>query len=216
MAHQDVTDTIQVDLRFEMGNNNAANVLHVGYTGEIGIPDLDNLNEEFQTWLETSWKPIASELWNATLVTLTDINSLDGPRKAYPVDPVLTGDVTGGAPPASVTIAVKADIGRRGRGTAGRVFWIGLAESQLTENSLDVAVGSLILVALTTLNDAIALIPPFSGLVIPHRQVAGSFPNPATSSPVVGFLLTDYSIDVQKDRLPFHKKRKRTALPVIP
>lgn len=212
MTHQNVTNTVQVDMRFAMAGNNAANVLHVGYTGTVGIPDLDALDTVIEAWLTSEWKPLSSELWGAEGIILTDLNSLTGPRKAYSIDPVIVGDLTGGAPPASVTIAIKADVGHRGRGTSGRVFWIGLAESQLTANTVDSATANLIIVALGDLDTNIAGISPFSGLVVPHRQVAGVRPEPATSEAVIGFLVSDFSVDVQKNRLPFHRKKKRLPI----
>jgi hypothetical protein len=212
MPHQDVTNTVQFEMRFYMGNNNAQNTLHALCATTPGLADLNDLGAVVDAWIETEWAPIASEDWTATEIVLTSLDSIDGPRRSIPISPAVPGEVAVDAMPANVTIAVKEDIGRRGRGTAGRVFWIGLAESQVNGNQIEALTQTAIVAALETLRTNVEALPNFEGLCVPHLQVAGIRPAVATADQVQAFVLTDVGIDTQKDRLPFHKKKKR--LPV--
>jgi hypothetical protein len=216
MAHQDVTETVQIEIRYVMDQNNAANVLHAKYTGAVSLSDFDNLENAIAAWLTASWAPVASSMWEVNQIILTDLNSLNGPRKSYPISPPIQGTDTAQAMPANATLAVKADVGRRGRGLAGRIFFIGLSEAAVQGNEVVSTGVASILTIYNTLNADIAALPPFDGLAVPHRTVGGAHPNPASSDTVTNFLVTDNLIDSQKDRLPFHKKKRKPRAPVLP
>jgi hypothetical protein len=192
-----------------MDNNNAENVFHVKATGVITEALLDTLAALIIDWLTTSWAPNASQGWTAREVILTGLNSLFDPRKSYPVSPVVPGTDVTGALPANCTIAVKEDIGRRGKGVAGRWFWVGMANDQCTEDECLPTAGVNITTALNALKTTIASTVGFEGICVPHMVVGGVRPPDASSDVITNFLLSDNSMDSQKDRLPFHKKHKR-------
>lgn len=210
MAHQNVTDCVQVDINYAMQGNNASNVIHIAYTPVVSLTDFDAMSTAIAGWLTSNWKPISSSEWAVTSLVFTDLNSANGPRKAYPLDPPIVGDLTDQPIPANSTLAIKFDIGIRGRGTAGRMFWVGLAENQVDGNTVATATITAILAALDALQTAVQTVgAPWVGLSVPHRTVGGAHPNPALQSAVDGFLATNNQIDTQKDRLPFHKKRRK-------
>lgn len=208
MAHQDVTRTVAIEMRFFLGSQNAQNTLHALCATTPGLADLNDLGAVVDAWIETQWAPIASEDWQATEIVLTSLDSITGPRRSIPISPAVPGEVSFDAMPANATIAVKEDIGRRGRGTSGRIFWIGLAESQVNGNQVEAAAATAIVAALEQLRTDVEGLTNFEGLCVPHLVVAGVPQDPATSSLVQQFVLTNLYMDSQKDRLPFHKKRK--------
>jgi len=213
MAHQDVTRTVAVEMRFFMGNNNAQNTLHALCATTPGLADLNDLGAVVDAWLETVWAPIAASAWTANEIVLTSLDSITGPRRSIPISPAIPGEDVDQALPANATIAVKADIGTRGRGTAGRVFWIGLSEGQCSGNTLAGAAATAIVAALEQLRTDVEGLTNFEGLCVPHMVVGGVRPNPASSTLIQQFVLTDLSMDSQKNRLPFHKKKKLAAPP---
>lgn len=201
---------MQVDINYAMQGNNAANVIHISYTPAVSLTDFDAMSAAIAGWLTSDWAPLAATEWGVTSLVFTDLNSVNGPRKAYPLDPPIAGTNVNDPLPASATVAIKFDIGIRGRGTAGRMFWVGLSEDQTDGNLISGATSVAILAALDGLVTAITAVgPPWVSLSVPHRTVNKLHPNPASQSAVDGFLLTNNLIDVQKDRLPFHKKRKK-------
>jgi hypothetical protein len=175
-------------------------------------------------WSEASMDAVeaAMENWESTVANLqrndavslyeivaTDLTSLFGIRKAYAVSPAIGGTLPNPLP-ANATVAVKADIGRRGRGTSGRTFWIGLAEGQITApDQLAPLAASGIIAALNTLRDDVAGITPIEGLCVPHFMVDHVRPPSVQADIVVQYLLSDFFLDSQRDRLPGHKKHKK-------
>lgn len=209
MAHQDVTRTIRCEIRYFMQNNNAANVFHVRYTSVFTDTEADALFAIIHTWLDTDWKDEASNLWTANEVVLTNLNSLEGIRRVYPIEPPIAGTREVDALPANATIAVHGSTGTRGRGKSARWYWVGLAEDQVTGNSIVTARGNAIDAALNALLDTIAGGPMFDGMAVPHLVVGGVRPPVAESEIIVKWSLSNYLMDSQVDRLPFHKKHKR-------
>lgn len=207
-----ITNTVRCQINYFMGNNNAANVFHVGYTTAPAISDLSTLATAIEDWLTASWKPAASQDWSAVSVQLTDEGGPDGKRLSFNFDPEIIGSDVTNAMPANVTVAVKEDTGIRGRGRSGRWFWIGLSEAGVDGNVLIAGSVTAILAAMDALNAAIIALDAFDGMVVPHSFEKGVHLNPAESHPVVSFAMTDNSVDSQKDRLPFHKKRKKRVV----
>lgn len=209
MAHQDVTRTIQCQVNYFLDNNNAANIFHCLATSVIDVTLLDDIAGVINGWLTTDWAPLASDDWTANEIVLTGLNSLSDPRKSYPIAPPIPGTLTDIALPANVTLAIKEDVGHRGKGIAGRWFWVGFAGSQVVGDSVLTASATAIIAALQHLNTLLAAVPGCEGMCVPHLVVNRVRPNPASSDLVASFVITDNTMDSQRDRLPFHKRHKK-------
>lgn len=177
-------------------------------------PSLDAVEAAMENWESTVASLDRGNQYSLYEIVATDLTSLFGIRKAYAVTPIV--GTLANSLPANVTIALKADIGRRGRGTAGRTFWIGMAEGQLNgPDQISSAVATALVGDMNALRDAVAAITPIEGLCIPHFIVAGVRPPSVQADIIVQYLLSDFYIDSQRDRLPGHKKHKKTAAPVV-
>jgi len=209
MKNQLIVKTVRADIRFFMQENNASNVFHVEYAGTIGETDLDHLFTYLADWIAASWAPLVSVEYTANEILLTDMDTLAGFRKAYPITPPTPGVRDILPVPANATIAVKASVGHRGRGTNGRVFWFGLNVDQIDGNEVTPATAAAIVDALEALRVGIPTVTPFTSLVVPHLIVNKVPQNPAHVEEITEFLLSDSLVDTQKDRLPFHKKKRK-------
>jgi hypothetical protein len=69
-----------------------------------------------------------------------------------------------------------------------------------------------IVAALNTLRTDIGAVTGSDGLCIPHFVVDKIRPPTVGNSLVVSYSYSDLYIDSQRDRLPFHKKHKKTRL----
>lgn len=211
MAHQDVVDTLRVEVRYQGSNTNAANVFHVRTTAAPTLPDLTTAATIFESWLSTEWAPIANGEWEVAEIVVTDLSSITGPRRSFiPAAPIV-GTAVGDSVPANATIAIKFDIGTRGRGVNGRMFWVGLSEADTTANEVTTAALTAILSAIDALRTAVEAGAGLEGLAIPHYVVGGVRPAICTSSVVLAVVAADGLIDSQRDRLPRHKKHKRST-----
>lgn len=210
MAHQDVPNTVRVEVDYTYDNNNMKNVWHVRTSDIPSDADLTQIGANMQTWLDTDWKPLAPAGILAQTITCTSLHNLEGPRKVFAIAPPIEGTHSSPALPANVTIAVKADIGTRGRGKSGRTFWVGLCEDQVSNNELAPATATAIINALDQLLELMADIGAnLEGLVIPHFVVGGVRPPVVSTSNVLGYSMANFVTDSQRDRLPGHKKAKR-------
>lgn len=210
MAHQDVPNTVRVEVDYAYDNNNMKNVWHVRTSDVPTLTDLDSIAGAMQTWLGTDWAPQAAPEVSALTITCTSLHNLSGPRATYAINPPIPGTAPSPALPANVTIAVKANIGTRGRGKSGRTFWVGLGEDMVTNNELAPATATAIVTALDQLNTLMADVGAnLEGLVIPHFVVGGVRPPTVTTSQVVNYSMANFVTDSQRDRLPGHKKAKR-------
>lgn len=169
---------------------------------------LDSVEAAFEAWETSTASPLRNDIVSLYEIVATDLTSLFGIRKSYAVSPVITGTLANPLP-ANVTVSVKASIGRRGRGTNGRHFWIGLAEGQTAGDSIATLAANGIVSALNTIKDTIAGLAPIEGLCVPHFVVGGVRPPSVLADIIAEYLLSDYYLDSQRDRLPGHKKHKR-------
>jgi hypothetical protein len=210
MPHQDVPNTVRVEVNYAYDNNNMANVFHVRTSDVPSDTDLNTIATNMQTWLDTEWKPLAPTAISAQSIICTSLHDLSGPRRAYAISPAIAGTNTSPALPANVTLAVRANIGTRGRGRSGRTFWIGLCEDQVTNNEVNSTTATAVISAMTALNEVMADIGAnLEGLTSPHFVVGGVRPPVVATSDVLSYSLANFVTDSQRDRLPGHKKAKK-------
>lgn len=209
MAHQDIAATLKVEMRYFLAGENAENVYYVKASGTIDEALLDAVGAMFISWEDTSGSTQRSNETNFYECVVTDMSSLFGLRKTYQPPAPIQGIIAEDSLPNNATIAVKENIGRRGKGVNGRKFWIGLAETQVTANNVLPATAASIVSVLDTLRDSAAALTGLEGLAVPHLVVAGVRPPLAQSDVITGFSIADTVIDSQKNRLPRHKRHKR-------
>lgn len=206
---QVVPDVARFELKYRTTDDVVENVYYARISG--GAWDETNLDAVEAVF--ENWETVTANLYRGDQVELfeiiaTDLSSLFGVRKAYSISPPVAGALAD-TMPANSTIAVKASIGRRGRGTSGRSFWVGLAQGQLASmDQLSAAAAGNIVGALNTLRTAVAAVTPVEGLCVPHFVVGGSRPPTVIADIITEYLLSDFYMDSQRDRLPGHKKHK--------
>lgn len=211
MKDQIVTAGVKAEMRYLVNGQNAENVYWAKASGTIDEALLDSLAALLIAWEDTEASAQRSADCDLVEIILTDMSSLAGVRKVYGVSPPQSGAVTGDAMPNNVTLAVKENIGQRGRGINGRKFWIGLAESQCAGDVVDGTVVTAIVGIMNNLRDSVAGLTGFEGLCIPHFVVNKVPQNPADTDVITGFSVANNVIDSMRDRLPFHKRHKRKA-----
>lgn len=207
---QVVPAVARFEMRYKTSDNTMENVYYVRTSSLTWTEEqLDDVEAALLSWETTDAKDLRSSAVSLYEIVATDLTSLFGIRKAYDVSPVVTGTLDHPLP-MNATIAAKADIGRRGRGTAGRTFWIGLSEDQLAgADQISNTAADEILSALNVLVATIAAIPPLEGMCIPHFEVNHEKPPSVQADIIVKYLFSDFFLDSQRDRLPGHKKHKR-------
>lgn len=210
MATQPIPNTAQVDMKYLVNGEGVENVYHVLSDDGWNASTLSDLADVMTTWENAAPNSNRSAACSLIEVICTDLTSLDAARFVKAVNPPIAGQLVSDALPNNATFAVKANIGSRGRGRSGRSFWVGLAESQIDLGHMDTASADDIVIAMNDLIDAIVAGSSAWTLVVAHR-VADGVPLPVgTTSPILAYSYSDLSIDSQRDRLPNHKRHRRT------
>lgn len=213
MAGQVAPKVARFELKYAIPDNGIENVFHARSTaGTWDATTMDAVEAAFVAWFSTTAYQYLSNQLGLIEVIATDLTSLSGIRRVYPIEPALNGNISSGYLPANVTFAVKANIGTRGRGQNGRVYWATLCDDQVSFQTVNKTNADEIVAALNTLRTDIASVTGCDGLCIPHFVVGGVRPPSVGNSLVTSFSYSDLYIDSQRDRLPFHKKHKKKAL----
>jgi len=207
---QVVPAVARFEMRYRTTDNTMENVYYVRTSSSVWAEaDLDAVSAALQDWETSDAHTVRSSAVSLYEIVATDLTSLFGIRKSYDVSPPIVGTLANPLP-MNATLALKADIGRRGRGTAGRSFWIGLADGQLNgPDQIAPVSADLILSAMNVLVSTIAGLTPIEGMCIPHFVVDHVRPPSVQADIIVKYVLSDFYLDSQRDRLPGHKKHKR-------
>lgn len=213
MVYQPARGVAEIRMKYLLDFETAENVYHVehGSLDPWPLADLEDLASTFEAWETSDASVVRTASASLIEVVVTDLTSLTTQRVTRAVSPVITGAIGGDSLPNNATIAIKADINNRGRGKSGRVFWVGLAESQVTANHINTAAGDAIVLALNNLRADVLALDPAYHMVVVHRVIDGVRPAEADWSAIASFSLTDQTIDSQKNRLPNHKRHKRAV-----
>jgi len=207
---QVVPAVARFEMRYRSSDTTMENVFYVRTSASTwDEATLDDVETAMRLWETSTASSFRSDGVGLYEIVATDLTSLFGIRKSYDISPVVTGALANPLP-NNVTVALKADIGRRGRGTAGRSFWIGLSEGQTVgpDQIAPIAANNLISSMDSLLAD-VAGVVPVEGMCIPHFVVDHVRPPSVLADIIVKYTLSDFYLDSQRDRLPGHKKHKR-------
>lgn len=213
MVNQPALGIVEVREQFLYDGERCENVYHVkhGTVDPWDLVDMEDLASVFADWEDATASLLRPTDVQAVNIVVSDLTSLNAQRMTRPLVPAINGAVTDDSLPNSATVAVKFDTHDRGRGRNGRQFWIGLAENQVSANTILPATRDAIIAALEALSAAITALDASYHLVVLHRIVNGIRPPQADWSQVFSFAMADLTVDSQKNRLPNHKRRKRPA-----
>jgi len=200
MAFIPVPNTARFELIFNSLDQIVENVFHVEKGTPWSAGNLATMAAAIMQW----WKDELAPIVPAT-VSLTRIDSRDLTTEAAPFDsdPCLTdceGTLANAQLPNNVTVAVKWTGGLTGRSQRGRTYHIGLAEDQVTGNSVDILDGAGILAAYNELITVVSGTLIGAQLVI-VSYISGGVPRTTGQTTPVTTASLDLQIDSQRRRL---------------
>lgn len=199
MAFTPIPQTAEVALRFLQDGQNVANVWHVIYEGDNTQTTMDTIASNTITTWQTNLRPLVASTVTLLEVSVVDQSVEGGVASLLAPANNNTGTVVSQQLPNGTTVSIKKSTGRAGRSFRGRIYHIGLCESQVDINRLTPAF-------LTSLNTA------YTAFIAAYRSiqcewaVASLFANNAprtvgVATPILG-VSTDPVIDSQRRRLP--------------
>jgi len=159
---------------------------------------LSTLADEVHIAWTARFKPLVDGNVTLNFIEATALDSDTAPQVTALVNE--SGTITGTSLPGSVTIAVKFATGSTGRSKRGRMFWIGLTESQIDQNIITSGFASTLLTAISNFFDDIITATGYTHVIVSYCA-DGVWRTTALVTPVISYLLTDHFIDSQRRRL---------------
>jgi hypothetical protein len=208
-------NVLQVVMQYRSGGEIVENTYHVHKGSAWTLTDIGSAISAFESWEATTASDFRSNQVDMFRIVGTDLTSLSSGRIDQQLAVPVIGQDAGGVLPNNVTFAVKANIGERGKGRNGRTFWIGLSEAMVTGSTMLSASADNIQSALNTLITDVSAAVAGASLCVLHTRVGGVPITPAVPSDIQSFTYTDLTTDSQVDRLPGHKRHKRSTGPIV-
>jgi len=192
-------NTCQVSLHMTKGDQLIENGFHVESLAPLTVGDLEAIGAVFFEWWD-SHRNLVINTVTLREIDLRDLSTSSGIGFLYSDGLPLVGLLSGSAMPNSVTCAIKWGTGLTGRSFRGRTYHIGLAESQVNNNSLDSAT---ITGLLASYNNLIGLIKTAGFTMVVASRVSNGAPRvTGVTTEILTASFADPTIDNQRKRLP--------------
>lgn len=203
-----IPNTAAVEIRMTQDQQLVENTLYFRLGSSLTPTNLTQLCQDLVGWWDTLYSAQASSAVELVEVTATDLTTETGPVGSFNPSTTLLGALTSPALPNNVTIAVSFRTASRGRSFRGRNYFVGLTESQVTDNTLSDPSAAAILDIYQNLlpvgglftDDWIWVVASrFSGVNadgVPIPRVTG------LSTPITSAVIVDKVIDSSRRRLP--------------
>lgn len=191
-------DVARVRMVYTSSGQENMNVFYFKGDTPFDAAALSTLADEVHTAWTARFKPLQDGNVTLNYIEATALDSDSAPQVTALVG--TGGTLTGTSLPGSVTIAVKFATGNTGRSKRGRMYWIGLTESEIDQNVVTSTFASNLLTAVTGFFDDIITATGYTHVIVSYCG-DGAWRTTALITPVLSYLLTDNNIDNQRRRL---------------
>lgn len=194
------TNVIQTEMLFTWDGQIVENVLHYQRGGGVTEQAMLDIGLYLVTWWDGIMQPLVPPTVSLNEIRMTDLTTEFAPGISYTTGLPLVG--ANGSPglPNNVTLSMTKRTNYRGRAFRGRLYHIGLCESQVVDNRVSVAVTAQLVAAyaglLSITADSVA-----SPLVVVSKYQGSMARISSLVTPVIG-ISSDGVIDSQRRRLP--------------
>lgn len=199
MPFQAVPNVLQTDVVMTYGGQTCINTFYTFNAGGWeSLPDVETVTDQTASWVVATWRVNFSSSLIFERVESRDIGLAEG--LYYSVDlPFTPGSNANPGSPSNVSLAIKRVSHLTGRRNRGRIYLVGIPETETTQTAVNDAYAANCADDLNILNGLIVtagFIP-----VIVSRVGEGGLGNPGTSIPIASWQVGDVFIDSQRRRL---------------
>lgn len=200
MAFQSVPETAAVIIEYLQNGENVINTVYARKPGGYTLTTLGQLANSVDNAVAADWLPIQTE---DTAYVRTIVRGLENQEDLEVEDSggAGPGEVIIRGLPNNVTLSIKKTSGLTGRTARGRLYWIGLAISQLStdENVVVAADVTAIVAAVEAIRTSLAVLGWFPVLV--SRFLDGVKRDEGTTLAWVDSVAVNANVDSQRGRL---------------
>jgi hypothetical protein len=198
MAFIPVHGVAEVQMIFSDGSNQMENTYYAFSDAGWNEASLLALAADFAAWDLAGAREMRSNTVGLIKVICRDLTTETAPTVEIPVTPTQYGALESAVMPGNVTLAIKRSGSLSGRSYRGRIYWIGLTETQCTANRISDSSRNAILGYLDDLTDTLAGSDILLGVVSRYTAGAPRTTGVFTSTP---HWSADVDLDSQRRRL---------------
>lgn len=133
MAFQSVPETAEIVIKYTGSGSNMVNVFAARRIGGYTLQQLQDLADGIDTEVGLEWLPLQTEDVDYVSTTVRGLEN-ENDLEAVSTSNAGPGEVIEPGNAGNVTFAVKKASGLTGRSARGRLYWIGLVQSNLATN----------------------------------------------------------------------------------
>ena len=203
MAFVPAPNILMVEVRATKELQRIENRFHINCFHEPTLTDIQDVNALMVNQLGSLWAPnlpVDVTINSVFYRSLQDANAI---QLEVPFSPGIQGQDAGLPAANQNTICISLRTGAAGRSARGRLYWLGLSESQYSINTMEPASLPAIVGAVESLRAAIAASSRALTIV---SYVANGVPRPGgpVYFVVTNVLAVDAILDSQRRRMPGH------------
>lgn len=191
--------TAQVIVKFQGPGGYAQQGFHFIKDTEWSNSDLGDLGSSMDTWVHSHLLPLMSGQVSYTGIQVTDLSDVSGGQFESFCTTGCTGGESGNVLPSNVTLAIKKITNLRGRSFRGRNYFYGLAEDQVSGDTVNSSVVTAIADAYGLLVGPDAMLTGATWAVVSYCN-GKTWRTSAVVSSIIGVSVDD-TIDSQRRRL---------------
>lgn len=132
MAFIPAANTVRVVIEGLLDGQEIANVFHVDVGASVTTGDMNDIIDEFETWLTAELLPNLSDDYEVTAITARDLTTVTGALIERPQDPFLAGGQAAGSLPNNVALCATWFTAQAGRSYRGRTYIPAVDETNVT------------------------------------------------------------------------------------
>jgi len=195
-------NTASVELIYQTGAFFLENIIHVRFSGEPTLTDLQELRAAIQLWDGLSWKALRHTSMLLVRIIVRSLSSESSPYEDHPIIPGVAGTNATGLQPLNVTFCVKFITGYPHRSRRGRIYSPGICLNQLAQAQgvMTSAAANAYVTAFGDLQSSLALMG--CELVVVSYRVNHDWRTEALVTSIVEPGYSDLYTDSQRRRLP--------------
>jgi len=193
-----VEDTAEVRMAYVTLGGVANNVINFRKSGGWDATSLGDLAQAVSDAWETEVSPRVSEDISLDSVTATDLSSATGPQVTLPAG--ISGANAQPVAPNNVTLAVSFHTNTRGRSYRGRLYHVGMSQSQITGDSIGDAGATATQEAYSDFFDSITTAVSGAEHVVVSRCQDDTWLTDGIATPVTAYSV-EPTVDSQRRRL---------------
>ena len=200
MPYIPVPDVMQVETLFRWDSQAVENVYHFTASVAIDLAIMAELAAEMKDWWVTEMAPSVTNTLQLIQVKVTDLTTQTSPVYNFTSGLPVAGGSANPSLPNNVSVVYTKRTENRGRSFRGRIYHMGMTESQVTGNAVDTTTAASWLTKYNLTRSIVGASATYTQGVV--SRFTGSAPRASgIITPILTFS-TDALVDSQRRRLP--------------